>query len=645
MEAASYATVLAKFGAFHQDGWNVWVHVLSCVVALVGVTTALQKFASKAAGAKRNEAAQFGIAVAWAAYAVGLVAAGVPLVTAVRTAALVAFAAGAAAKLDFGFIFAAGCVAVSYFSQDVAHYAFGELTYQSQSWGAAADWNSARALFVEHVAFLVPMTLDCATPAAKTVTAFLPVLLWVWLNFAIDSDSVGFPVNAVKRRVLFGKFIGADYTRIKLLRDWMVKAGPSKLTTSHWWVGDLDEAGKKAFQGLVESKCVKDLFAAKFDPEKYTLEPVHGMNELYVSAPVRGGPKNSDDVFFTQHVDGPFCWFPAASVYRCIVGMDGNAPGVTTHFPLARADITARDGEFVAFDFHRESHYITQASVPAKTSGDSQWRMVLKLHYVVAPKKMWWCCGRPLRWLSVKYNEVFRALFLATIAPTSAFDKFLADFGVNGFTVLYNLVEKYVGYANASFYFALAFFALSMGNYDLFLYGTQFLHYGKYMHTYYDRRDVAYGAFKRDALLYKTVALCQLLALYAQALLTNGANAYTVASLAAVAGGYAVSAAAAAALGVDGTYFGIELGVVEADYKFVTKFPYNALPHPMILGQVAALLGVHAVLGVAKPLLAPGHIALYLCHLAQEAFDFHRGEPWYKAKASTTGAGEGKKCK
>ena len=62
-------------------------------------------------------------------------------------------------------------------------------------------------------------------------------------------------------------------------------------------------------------------------------------------------------------------------------------------------------------------------------------------------------------------------------------------------------------------------------------------------------------------------------------------------------------------------YFGIELGVVEADYKFVTKFPYNVLPHPMILGQVVALFGVHVAPQVsrARPLLVPIHIALCVC--------------------------------
>ena len=55
-----------------------------------------------------------------------------------------------------------------------------------------------------------------------------------------------------------------------------------------------------------------------------------------------------------------------------------------------------------------------------------------------------------------KYNEAFRALFLATIAPQSKFEKFVADLGVNGTTVAYNAVEKYVGFGNVCFYAALA---------------------------------------------------------------------------------------------------------------------------------------------------------------------------------------------
>ena len=77
-----------------------------------------------------------------------------------------------------------------------------------------------------------------------------------------------------------------------------------------------------------------------------------------------------------------------------------------------------------------------------------------------------------------------------------------------------------------------------------------------------------------------------------------------------------------------GTYFGIELGVVKADYKFVTKFPYNVLPHPMILGQVVALLGyVVPQVGAARPYLIPIHVALYLIHMTQGDAGIHDGVP------------------
>ena len=127
--------------------------------------------------------------------------------------------------------------------------------------------------------------------------------------------------------------------------------------------------------------------------------------------------------------------------------------------------------------------------------------------------------------------------------------------------------------------------------------------------------------------------------------------------------------------------FGIELGFVEADYQFVKGFPYNCLPHPMILGQVLALLGlfkprhVHSfslaagggvagfrqgnnggagpagssgaslVAELLAPLLpgpesgldgwwwlVPVHVALYLVHMTQEILDIWKGVPWYKAQ-------------
>ena len=50
-----------------------------------------------------------------------------------------------------------------------------------------------------------------------------------------------------------------------------------------------------------------------------------GMNEVYVTGPSRKSEgANSDNIFYTRHVDGPWGLIPFVSVYRCIVGMDKN---------------------------------------------------------------------------------------------------------------------------------------------------------------------------------------------------------------------------------------------------------------------------------------------------------------------------------
>ena len=40
---------------------------------------------------------------------------------------------------------------------------------------------------------------------------------------------------------------------------------------------------------------------------------------------------------------------------------------------------------------------------------------------------------------------------------------------------------------------------------------------------------------------------------------------------------------------MDQTYFGVELGAMKPN--FVSGFPYNCVPHPMIVGSMIGLLG------------------------------------------------------
>ncbi|KAH8055757.1 phospholipid methyltransferase [Aureococcus anophagefferens] len=582
--AVSFAAVEPKFAAYHLSSMNVNFHLLTSLLGLLGAAGLVTKLACAASTSLgcggRQSLARGGAFGLWVLWGLALLCSDVPLGLAARSAAALASVAIVACRLDLGVAASLGCVAAGYALQDLSHWYYGEETLQANSWaGGGLSAAAVVELFCEHVFYLLPLILASASEAAKTVVAALPAVVLAWGNVCIDSDSVlGLPWTAKKSRLLVGKFrTEEDVGDLAAIRRWCVAAGPKHDMTSHWWAGDLDEP-TRAFERLVAPECVDGLFRQKFGEGAYVIEPVSGMNELYVSAPVKRdeAAKTSDDVFFTEHVDGPYCFFPFASVFRCIVALDANVPGYETHFPNAHRSVAAEHGDILAFDFHRESHYITmkprgafgpESEAALAADPTQKWRMVLKLHYAVAPTGLWWCFGKGLHWLSTKYNEAFRALFLATIKPQSALEKLLADVGVNGTTVAYNALEKYVGFSNLASYGTLAAVAYAVESYALFLYGTQFLP----------------GQEKSDSTSLQPLVPPE--------------------SLVLVAAGYFVSIAATSALGVDGTYFGIELGVVEADYKFVRN---------------------------AHPYLVPIHVALYLAHLTQEAWDYHDGVPWFK---------------
>ena len=107
-----------------------------------------------------------------------------------------------------------------------------------------------------------------------------------------------------------------------------------------------------------------------------------------------------------------------------------------------------------------------------------------------------------------------------------------------------------------------------------FMATTSYTHYCMYIATYQIREGINFGTFKRNVVFFKTIALCHL-----------GYNyfikyfEYDLISLAMILGGYSLSFSAAYALGVDQTYFGVELGAVEPN--FVSGFPYNVVPHPV----------------------------------------------------------------
>ena len=144
----------------------------------------------------------------------------------------------------------------------------------------------------------------------------------------------------------------------------------------------------------------------------------------------------------------------------------------------------------------------------------------------------------------------------------------------------------------------LAIYLLSFGHYVLywvaFAFGT-----------------IAFDVFKRDAIAMKTVSVAALGFVYLRIPLD-------LASLTVIAGGILLNIRAAAALGLDRTYYGHEVAGLPA--RRITAFPYSLTSHPMILGNVAAFGGtlINADFRQQWWPLAGLHVALNIGLLAME---------------------------
>ena len=96
-------------------------------------------------------------------------------------------------------------------------------------------------------------------------------------------------------------------------------------------------------------------------------------------------------------------------------------------------------------------------------------------------------------------------------------------------------------------------------------------------------RSVPLRVFKRDAVLLKIVAMAAL----AWAYLSGTPDPV---SLAVVVVGFLLNIQAAALLGSERTYYGVEISGLKAET--VTKFPYSLTAHPMLYGNMTAFAGM-----------------------------------------------------
>ncbi len=499
------------------------------------------------------------------------------------TAGVLAGLCIASATVQPGLLPSLALLAASVALQELAHILAGEPTLQS-TYMSSRNWVWQLA---EHTFFLLPLVLKAVTRAESS-----PLSLVV-------------PRNAVGRVRLETPEYRTD---IEKVRGFVEARKPTLHHTTHWWQRGLEPETQAAFARLAGAEPITSMLR-DFHGERYSVEGIPEMNEIYVTGPAE--KLSSDKVFYTPHIDGPWAVYPLAAVYRCMLAISPNEH-IRTFFPQNSAPekepegYTLTTGDALAFDYNREPHYI--AGVPdTQPSGH---RISLKLHFVVYPQKLGWY-GRRLSRLSAWYNTKARQLFLDTIRPKTVLSKLQAAW-ILASTVLFNGVTRYIGWNNLAFVVGLALLSALLGNMVWFLAGTSFVHYLIYIGVYAHHRNVSFGRFIRNAIFFKTLATAQLAGWYLYFF------QWDLVSLALIGLGFGLATWSFRVLGLERTYFGVELG--RCPPKMINQFPYGVIPHPMILGSSIALLGFHKLEPFREqwPWLVPAHLAFYAIHLLQE---------------------------
>ena len=206
--------------------------------------------------------------------------------------------------------------------------------------------------------------------------------------------------------------------------------------TYHWWYDGAPDDVRHHFAWLNSMVLARIKYAT---PMMYAIDSIAEMNEIYVSSS-RQRTNNSDNVFYSENIDGPFYLFPFCSVKRVILAVNKNEH-ITTVFPRQELRTMLTDGDFVSFDFNRDIHYIVSTEVVPEEP-----RITLKLHYLVYPRGMRWFANL-LRRMNAAYDRRARKLFLYTLAPETLPQRLVTKV-VNWTTWATYWAEEHVGLHN-----------------------------------------------------------------------------------------------------------------------------------------------------------------------------------------------------
>lgn len=136
--------------------------------------------------------------------------------------------------------------------------------------------------------------------------------------------------------------------------------------------------------------------------------------------------------------------------------------------------------------------------------------------------------------------------------------------------------------ASVAFVAAMAVLWAATGATALVVYAVSFWQYLIYVLAF-AYRSVRMNDFRRDAMLMRSASLGALGWVYF-------AEPLSAPSLVVSGVGFLLNAAAVRALGTERTYYGCELDGLPS-FR-VTAFPYSVMGHPMLIGNMAAYLGL-----------------------------------------------------
>jgi Phospholipid methyltransferase len=466
-------------------------------------------------------------------------------------------------------------IALGYGLQDVSHWICQEETMMSSYIGKNP------AMLAVHTLWLMPLVID----AVLMRRCFLP--------FIVTRD----------RTVLCQV---ASRKAVEVIREWLNTNVPAEPQTTHLWPHQ-HKGIDASVTALEHDSGIMAGFRRVFKVEHFDIMPVYEMNEIYVTAVGAIKEITSDAVFYTPHDDGPYWFLPFASLYRVLVGVTPNTM-VRTRFSLQHSskDTVVDMYDVMGFDYSRELHWIDH--VPGTINKER--RSLVKLHYIVYPKG-WHTYGAICARLNTNYNTWARGNFIKTLRPNGFYENAMAWW--IWLTTWFNAeFELYVGWSNLVYIGA----AYAMGPLP-FLILTSFRHYAVYITTFAFRSPpVAHGFLMRDSKLYKTIALMHL----SRRLLPLVQLPRDVPGVVMAILGFSITILATAQLGMVRTYFGSELGFVKPEW--ISGFPYNTIPHPMIVGQLLAYSNIlywwREEMPKETTMLVGAHMACYVAHMLQE---------------------------